>query len=917
MGILPALLLAALPIQLGGELTTHAQLQEPGLGPELGQSLAPFSDLDGDGIDEYLVGGSGVAYVISGRTATALIEMTDAEASFGHAVSRAGDTNGDGIEDILVGAPLAWPGGMQEAGSVSLFSGANGALLYQLDGLSAGNQFGAALCGMDDLNGDGYADFAVGAPKAQGGWRGAAAVFSGIDGSLIRMHVGSAVSVELGTALVNAGDFNLDGISDLLVSAPYANQSGVSDGALYLYSGATGALLRTMVGPCSCGGAGTNKFGTALAMLDDITGDGLNEIIVGMPWAEWSGWFNQGFVQVLSGADGSIVHDLPGWFDGQEFGTAVSSAGDVDQDGFADFAILEGPSRIDAHIYSGATGNLIRDLSLGPYALQAAISTSDINIDGIPELILAAPSQSIVATISGANGSELARVANHSSLDFGYAVAQVGDLDGDGLSDIAVGDPSGGLQSDQGGIWVYGGTSLQRLLYLSGPGANARLGVSIAALDDVNGDGVGDILGGAPSQGNGAGAVYAYSGVTGATLYSIQGNAGDGLGSSLAILGDVNGDAIADFLVGAPGEDRVYAHSGSDGSLLWHVDGPNSGARFGNALATVEVDGDGILDLVIGARWTEVGANWHNGRIHVLSGATRTLLFQKDGPPNQDSELGFDLANAGDVNGDGIDDIVAGAPGESSAFPARGAAYVWSGSDGSLLHKFYGTDVDMFLGSDVSTAGDVDLDGHADLLLGSDGEGFLLYSGATGALLHRNNEGTLQSRLGQSVTALGDITGDGTLDFAVGAPHQGGLGIFGSAFLYSFTPGMSTNAYQISAALGQAVTLQLDFPDGAALHNYKVLLSTTGVGPTTYGIDIPLTVDPYAQQSFQGSYPFPLHNNLQGILSINGEATATIDFPAGLPPALVGLRFWLAAITFAPGQLPEHSSVALPLRMVP
>jgi hypothetical protein len=916
MGLFPVLLLAALPNQLGGELTTHVTLQEPGLGPGLGRSLAPFSDLDGDGIDEYLVGGSGVAYVISGRTATVYFEMSESAASFGHAVSRAGDTNGDGIEDLLVGAPLASPGGSTESGSVYLYSGATGALLYRLDGPSTYDHFGASLCGMNDLNGDGYEDFAVGAPTAQGQWRGAAAVFSGINGSLIRTHIGS-IATELGTAIVNAGDLNGDGTSDLLVSAPYASQSGVSDGALYLYSGATGALLRTMVGPCSCGGTGTFQYGTALAMLEDITGDGLGEILVGMPSGEWAGWFNQGFVQVLSGADGTLVHDLAGWTDGQEFGSVVSAAGDVNQDGFADFAVTDGPSRIGAHIYSGATGNLIRDQSVGPFSLEAIIRTSDLNADGIAEMIVSVSGQSLVATMSGADGSELARVANHGSHDFGYTVAVVGDLNGDGLSEIAIGDPSGGLQTDRGGIWVYSADSGSRVLYLEGPAANARLGVAIAPLGDINGDGVADILGGAPSQGNGSGGVYAYSGVTGATLYSIPGNAGDGLGSSLAMLGDINGDTISDFMVGAPGEDRVYAYSGADGSFLWHVDGPASGALFGCSVATVEVDGDGILDLVIGARWTEVGVNWHNGRVYVLSGATRALLFQKSGPANQDSELGFAVANAGDVNGDGIDDILAGAPGESSSFPARGAAFVWSGVDGSLLHEISGSSVDMYIGSDVSSAGDVDLDGHADILLGSDGEGFLLYSGATGALLHRNDEGTLQSRLGQAVAALGDVTGDGTIDFAVGAPYQSGQGVFGSAFIYSFAPGMSTNAYSISAASGQQISLAVNFSDTAALQSYKVLFSTSGAGPVHYGVDIPLTVDSFARQSFQGSYPFPVHNNLHGTLNASGDATATIDFPAGLPSGLIGLRFWLAAIAFAPGQLPEFSSVALPFRITP
>lgn len=916
MSISYLLLAAVLPFQLGGESQTLFQLEAVQPTPGMGTALAPFGDFDADGLGDYLVGARGKALVVSGDQGQTLLTLEQPSLpSFGSVLRRAGDIDGDGTEDILVGAPLASPSGRTEAGSAFLYSGATGQLLHEWHGATPYGFLGKALSPMTDFDADGTPDLAVGAPEAGPQDRGKVFLYSGATGLTIHTLEGTAYD-SFGAGLALAEDLDFDGIADLVVGAPNHEDPGVSWGAMFLYSGADGHLIRRIAGPCTGCSSLTSRFGADPVLADDMDGDGIQEIVVGLSDANWAGWVEQGLVHVYSGATGTQLHNLGGFHDHHLFGSAVASVGDIDLDGKGDFAVLSANS-LDGYLYSG-NGTLLDTFTVGAFLMQAITGTEDLNGDTIPDFVAGAPTTNQVVTFSGATGDELYRMERVSSYNFGSSMALLGDVNGDGHADIAVGDPDGGNFAGQGAVILYSGDDASVLHVLQGPEADSGSGTALLGLGDLNSDGAADVLVGAPGTVSSAAQVLAYSGADGSVLFSHAGPVGSRFGQSLAPLSDLNGDGIAEYLVGAPQVDAVMIHSGADGSFLWQLNGPRADASFGSRVASADVDQDGLLDLIIGAPLDEPWSpNWRSGSIHVHAGLDGTELFVKHGPRNDDAYLGLAVANAGDVDGDGVDDIVAGAPYESTGFSEEGAVYVWSGATSALLHRWEGQDQDMYTGNAVSTAGDLDRDGYADLLLGSDAQGFLLYSGATGKLLHRNGGGSTQHRLGKAVTSLGDLNGDGSPDFGVGAPYQAGHGVTGTAYVFDFTPFLSTDSYDLSLANGGHLNLSLDFQDGFAFREYKVLVSTTGVGPSVYGITIPLTADATARASFLGNYPFPTHSGLQGSLNAQGEATASIDLPAGMPSQLLGLQFWLAAVALTPGQIPEASSVAIPFRLGP
>lgn len=343
----------------------------------------------------------------------------------------------------------------------------------------------------------------------------------------------------------------------------------------------------------------------------------------------------------------------------------------------------------------------------------------------------------------------------------------------------------------------------QDLLFLKeGDHEFGRYGAAMTAAGDLNGDFFDDFVitgsgtggGHGGSGGSGHGYVQAWSGVNGQLLWQVneEGGPGKGFGSSIARIDDLNGDQIPEFLVGSPRADtqirdtgRVHIFSGSDGVELATLDGMTQSFQyFGAAVAALgDINFDLISDFAIGS-YAEPSATGSFGRIHVYSGANLNLLYTIEADPNY-PYLGYSLVRLEDINGDGISELAAGAYGNWYPANEPGAAYVFSGADGTVLNNWIGPNGGDLFGSAVGNAGDVDGGGRSDILVGAPGTltgAAYLYSTETGNLLWSQQGNHPSGRYGASVSGVGDTSGDSFPDWAVGAPeHSPG----GKAFVYS------------------------------------------------------------------------------------------------------------------------------------
>jgi len=284
---------------------------------------------------------------------------------------------------------------------------------------------------------------------------------------------------------------------------------------------------------------------------------------------------------------------------------------------------------------------------------------------------------------------------------FGISVASVGDVNADGYADIIVGamyNDAGGANS--GRAYVFSGLNGDTLYVFTGEAAEDMFGYSVASAGDVNADGIADIIVGAylnDAKDLNAGKVYVFSGLNGDTLHIFSGEAfEDGFGFSVASAGDVNSDGYADLIIGAIGNDvgglnagRAYVFSGFNGDTLHIFTGELPDDNFGRSVASAgDVNNDSYTDLIVGATQHD-GGLLERSRAYVFSGQNGDTLHVFIGKAMV-SNFGVSVATAGDVNNDAYADVIVGAYLNNPGINNEGRAYVFSGKNGDILYTFTG-----------------------------------------------------------------------------------------------------------------------------------------------------------------------------------------------------------------------------------
>ena len=375
---------------------------------------------------------------------------------------------------------------------------------------------------------------------------------------------------------------------------------------------------------------------------------------------------------------------------------------------------------------------------------------------------------------------------------FGWVARTVDDLDGDGVLDFAATAPShatGGVQS--GRVYVYSGRAGKLLFSVDGK-AGYSLGNSVAPAGDVNADGTPDLIAGAPGGGGNrsrAGTALVYSGKDGALLLSLTaGEAGDGFGTKVCSLGDLDGDGHSDVFAGAmysnaggSGSGRAYAYSGKTGQLLFTIDAESAGDSFGSSADCTREEGSNLL--VVGAM-TAGPKNTGRAYVYDVTNSGAELKFTIDGDQTSSNLGQYFVAIAGDVDADGTTDIYASDWNNAARGLATGRVFIHSGATGELILTLTGTTRGEGFGTSPSTAGDVNRDGHADFIVGAwqhssaapaGGRCYLL-SGKDGSELATYTSKQPGDTLGFDAVGIGDVDGDGGIDFLVTSAWSPALG---------------------------------------------------------------------------------------------------------------------------------------------
>ncbi len=688
----------------GISTTAAAMVESNQVSARMGFSAASAGDVNGDGYSDVIVGAhfydngqtnEGAAFVYHGsasgisNTAAAMVQSSQAEAYMGVSAASAGDVNGDGYSDVIVGANF-YDNGQTDEGAAFVYHGSASGISTTAAARVESNQvsayMGVSAASAGDVNGDGYSDVIVGAEGYDNGQtnEGAAFVYhgsaSGISNTAAAMVQSSQAGAYMGFSAASAGDVNGDGYSDVIVGADSYTNGQTYEGAAFVYHGSPAGISTISTASLENNQASAN-YGNAVTTAGDVNGDGFSDVIIASQYYD-NGEINEGAVFVYLGTANGISTTISSTIEGgqifSEIGSSVSTAGDINADGYSDIII-------GARYYDN--GEHLEGGGLVFYGSPSGINTSSFDLLEV----------------------------NQPDAFFGYSVANAGDVNGDGYGDIIAGaylydNP----EVDEGAAFIFLGSStgisLVPNITLQSNQANAFFGYSVAGAGDVNGDGYSDVIVGAYNYTNNQaneGVVFIFLGSPSGTIttYSTllehnQSNAA--FGYCVSGTGDVNGDGFSDIVIGSikysngqSEEGSVFVYGGSSTGInttpVFITESNQNFAEMGNAIGNAgDVNGDGYSDLIIGVH------NYDNGQtdegqmlLYYGSNTGLSITNVSSFESNQaSSNMGRSVNSAGDVNGDGFSDILAGAPFYDNGETDEGFVFLLQGNPfGSSLNK--------------------------------------------------------------------------------------------------------------------------------------------------------------------------------------------------------------------------------------
>jgi len=495
---------------------------------------------------------------------------------------------------------------------------------------------------------------------------------------------------------------------------------------------------------------------------------------------------------------------------------------------------------------------------------------------------------------------------NQASFGSTHSTWLVPDVDADGRRDVLVGSGQAGFGLS-GALQLRSGVTGQILMEANGNIAS-EFGRDYCLVDDFDLDGNPDFLIGAPGEfySGGRGAIHVISSVSGQVLSQTFGDIGDSaFGAFLVSLGDITSDGFVDYVVGMGNSSRFpfsgggfVAYSGIDGSVLYQ--GQDLFVTNGAGGAVGDIDQDGTPDFLQG----------RGDGTYLHSGIDGAVIRYHDAPR---TDTGFGMWNTfeslGDMNSDGIPEYAVGA---TAPFlrSTPGHIYVYDGASGDLIREFEGVHIDSSFGRSIAAVGDTNGDGFTDILIGAPDEGPIqpsnelgaarLFSGGDGRLLHvfKGTPGPARD-VGVSVLGLGDVDGDGLSDMLIGSSSSAGGGISNGVWrTYGMQSYLNVFPQELSASAGGTLTFDIAFPVSEANRDYRILASSDAPGRTPFfSVNLPLARTPVMEQMVHD--PPSSFLGARGTLDGNGHATATWTIPPGAASLWADRTLRFCAVTLA------------------